>query len=404
MKRVFCGILALVLTLSLAGCSDSKEPAPSGEPSVSPSPSPSETASPSPSPEKTALDLLPDNAIDATQDILGFPGSTVLLTVDGVEVTAEEYLYWLGNMTSYYQNLYASYYYTPLDLSTEAEEGVTWDERLREIAYQNAVLLAIVPALAEELGVSLSEEEVNGLIQRHNDEVTAAGREVYAYRMQAMNVNDETAFYGIDRPSTLFNKVQTEWTAEKGGELTEEEVDAYVEENDLLRAKHILLLTKDMTTGEDYDEAKQAEQKEKAEDILKQLQEGGDFDTLMNENSEDTGLATNPEGYVFTAGDMVKEFEEGTRALEIGGVSQELVKSSYGYHIIWRLDPDCEETRSALLEDEFNEMVQKRVDGAEVVKAPEYDSFTTADYYEKLVEFQGTLTDPSASEAPSEAP
>ncbi len=401
MKRFLCLFLAVIFALSLAGCGDSKEPAPSGSESPAPSegansPAPSGEASASPAPGETALNLLPDNEIDATQDILGFPNSTTLLTVNGKEVPAEEYLYWLGNMTSYYKNLYASYYYSDLDLSQEVETGVTWDDRLKEIAYQNSVLMAIVPDLAAEFGVSLTEEEVNDLIRQHNESVESAGEDVYAYRLQAMNVNDETTYYGIDQPSTLFNKVQTEWTAKTGEALTDADVDAYVEENDLLRAKHILLLTKDMTTGEDYDDAKKAEQKAKAEDILKQLQEGGDFDALMNENSEDTGLATNPDGYVFTAGDMVAEFEEGTRALEIGGVSPELVQSSYGYHIIWRLDPDCAETRDQLLEDRFNEMVQARVDAAEVVKAPEYDTFTTAGYYDKLLEFQDTLTDPSA--------
>ncbi len=407
MKRFFCFFLAAILAVSLAGCNDSKEPEPSEDASVSPSPSesaaPSEEASASPTPDKTAVKLLPDNEIDATQDILGFPNSTVLLTVNGVEVTAEEYLYWLGNMTAYYKNLYASYYYTDLDLSQEAEAGVTWDQRLREIAYQNAVLLAIVPELETEYGASLSEEELSGLAQQHNDSVAGAGEDVYAYRMQAMNVNDATAFE-MDVKSTIFNKVQKIWQEQAESTLTDADVDAYVAENDLLRAKHILLLTKDMTTGEDYDETKKAEQKAKAEDILAKLQAGEDFDALMNENSEDTGLATNPDGYVFTAGDMVAEFEQGTRELEIGGVSPELVESSYGYHIIWRLDPDCEETRSGLLEDKFNKMVQERVDGAEVVKAPEYDSFTTAEYYDKLLEFQGTLTDPSATPAPSETP
>lgn len=394
MKRFLCLFLAVVLALSLAGCNDPQETAPS----ESASPAPSDDATPSP--EETA-NFLPDNETDATLDILGFPNSTALLTVNGQEVTAEEYLYWLGNMTAYYQSLYASYYGGALDLSEEVEDGVTWDDQLKEIAYQNAVLLALVPDLAEEYGVSLSEDEMDDLVQEHDDDVASVGEDVYAYRLQAMNVNDETAFW-MDVESALFNKVQEAWQEKTASELTDEEVDAYVEEKDLLRAKHILLLTKDMTTGEDYDEEKRDEQRAKAEDILERIQAGEDFDTLMNENSEDSGLSAYPDGYLFSAGEMVTEFEEGTRALEIGAVSPELVESAYGYHIILRMDPDCQETRDDLLEDKFNEMVQQRVDGAAVVKAPEYDGFTAAEYYDKLTAFQDTLTDPSASETTSE--
>ena len=48
-------------------------------------------------------------------------------------------------------------------------------------------------------------------------------------------------------------------------------------------------------------------------------------------------------GYVFTAGEMVAEFEEGTRALEFGAVSG-IVESSYGYHIIMRVELDPKAT------------------------------------------------------------
>ena len=46
-------------------------------------------------------------------------------------------------------------------------------------------------------------------------------------------------------------------------------------------------------------------------------------------------MESTPEGYVFTEGEMVQEFYDGTKALEVGAVS-EPVQSSYGYHIIKR--------------------------------------------------------------------
>ena len=107
----------------------------------------------------------------------------------------------------------------------------------------------------------------------------------------------------------------------------------------------------------------------------------------MNENSQDSGLSTNPDGYLFTAGDMVSEFEEGTRALEFGGISP-VIQSTYGYHIILRLDPDCAQTRQTI---------------AQVTLAPEYEDISAADYYQKLLAFQDTL-EPEESASPTLEP
>lgn len=92
------------------------------------------------------------------------------------------------------------------------------------------------------------------------------------------------------------------------------------------KAKHILIMT-----GDD-----EAASKEKADGILARINAGEDFDTLMNEFSEDPGTKNNPDGYTFTDGDMVTEFEEAVKGLEIGGVG--ICKSSFGYHIIKRLE------------------------------------------------------------------
>lgn len=121
--------------------------------------------------------------------------------------------------------------------------------------------------------------------------------------------------------------------APKGDELSK-----YYNENkevfkyDGVSAKHILLMTQ-KENGEQMTEAEIKEVEKKANDIYNQIIKGEDFDKLMNEYSQDPGLATNPNGYIFTKGEMVKEFEDTAYALKEGEVSKP-VKTSYGYHII----------------------------------------------------------------------
>ena len=99
--------------------------------------------------------------------------------------------------------------------------------------------------------------------------------------------------------------------------------EEYYKEN-YMAAKHILVLS----------ETPDAEKKIK--EIMRKLNNGGDFDKLMNENSEDPGLATNPEGYIFTTGEMVAEFEDAVKKLKVGKVSG-IVETDYGYHIVKRI-------------------------------------------------------------------
>lgn len=394
-RRALALALTLILTLALSACGP-KEAAPTETPTASPTAAPTQPVDP-------GIDFLPDNATDVAQEVLGFPNGTVLLTVNGADVTAEEYLYWLGNMTAYY-DMMMSMYGGSLNLDEAIDDnGTTWGEQLKEIAYQNAVLIAVTPEAAARYGVTLDDEDLAELRQQRESNIESAGsEEKYAYQLQGMNISDETSF-GLDLTSALFTKLEEAYTQKLLAEgdpeaLTDEDMAAYLEEAGLLRAKHILLLTKDPDTNEEYDDAKKAEQKAKAEEILAKLREDPtQFDTLMNENSEDSGLSSYPDGYLFGPNEMVTEFEEGTRALAVGEIS-DVVESTYGYHIILRLDADCEESRQECAESKFNEMMSDIVESAVVEKKPEYDSFTTKDYYEGLLAFQDTLQEPEVED------
>ncbi len=96
-----------------------------------------------------------------------------------------------------------------------------------------------------------------------------------------------------------------------------------------IRASHILLKTE----GKD-DAAVRA----KAEELLKQVKSGADFAELAKKNSEDEASAKNGGDLdYFGRGRMIPEFEQVAFALQPGQVS-DLVKTSYGYHIIKLVD------------------------------------------------------------------
>ncbi len=92
-----------------------------------------------------------------------------------------------------------------------------------------------------------------------------------------------------------------------------------------VQARHILLKT---------DGSNDAAVKVQAEALLKQIKGGADFAKLAKEKSQDPGSAVNGGelGWI-TRGQTVAEFEKAAFSLKVGETS-DLVKTSYGYHII----------------------------------------------------------------------
>lgn len=116
--------------------------------------------------------------------------------------------------------------------------------------------------------------------------------------------------------------------------IKDDEIKKYYEENTVgdISAKHILIKVKSST---DTDGLTDDEAKAKAEDLIKKLKDGADFDTLAKENSDDTGSAekSGDLGY-FNKGDMVEEFENAAYKLKVNEYTKTPVKTTYGYHII----------------------------------------------------------------------
>jgi peptidyl-prolyl cis-trans isomerase D len=97
-----------------------------------------------------------------------------------------------------------------------------------------------------------------------------------------------------------------------------------------VRASHILL----KTDGKD-----DAAVKKQAQDLIAQLKKGADFAELAKKYSQDDGSAKKGGDLdYFPHGQMVKEFDEVAFKLKPGEMTDEPVKSQFGYHIIKVVD------------------------------------------------------------------
>ncbi|MCC6161995.1 MAG: peptidyl-prolyl cis-trans isomerase [Acidobacteria bacterium] len=125
-----------------------------------------------------------------------------------------------------------------------------------------------------------------------------------------------------------------------------------------VRASHILLNIE----GKD-----ETAVRAKAEDLLKQLKAGADFETLARANSQDVASAARGGDLDFFArGRMVPEFEAVAFSLPVGQLS-DVVRSQFGFHIIKTTDKKAAEVqpldsvRQAITEQLTFERAQTRV-------------------------------------------
>jgi peptidyl-prolyl cis-trans isomerase D len=162
-----------------------------------------------------------------------------------------------------------------------------------------------------------------------------------------------------------------------------------------VRARHILIKTQ----GKPKDQA--AALKAKAEDILKQLQHGGDFAELAKKDSDDPGSAAKGGelGWI-VRGQTVPNFEKTAFSLQPGQLSG-LVETEYGYHIIQVEEKQAghtqtfEEVKPQILADlqkqAASDNLKKAVDSAraEIVKTPGQADAIAKKYNLKVFKIDG---------------
>ena len=317
----------------------------------------------------------------------------VVMTVNGDEIHMDEFRAYLKYNKSYMENM-LSYYGMDDTIWSDPTMGEMMVGQLFESANQQAIEIHTVKQEFEKLGLKLSREEREQAQQEKMDTIEQmGGQELFEQWLQSIGYND-TMYDNTIAISKYANAIQDAYYGDNGTKTnTQAIVDKFNET--YLCAKHILVQSID-GSGNPLTGDALATAQSKAQEALEKVKAGEDFDTLIAQYNEDPGMEMYPEGYVFTEGEMVDEFYQGTKALEPGQTSTELVESGYGWHIIQREPLTAEQLNDTIREQlvqeitgqSFVDEIQNLMSEADVQYTDTYGEKT----YDNLMQILGDST------------
>ncbi len=207
------------------------------------------------------------------------------------------------------------------------------------------------------------------------EETTSIDSQISLMKAQYNNDNDAflsaiQQYLGVENEDELREMLSLEYKRNQAVEdyikehIEDDEVNEYYDSEIIgdMQVRHILIKpdTNQDMTQEEQDAAKEAA-REEAEDLIRQLDEGADFQELAKEHSDDTGSASDGGfiDYFNKDSNMDENFYEASKNLEVGKYTEEPIESTYGYHIILKEDqkekPALDEVKESILEDLMNE-------------------------------------------------
>jgi parvulin-like peptidyl-prolyl isomerase len=230
--------------------------------------------------------------------------------------------------------------------------------QLRNAIVRNLVEQAQYEIAAEELDITVTDEEVQTRLGELKEQYFGGDEEAYQEELENTGQTEEQVLEVL-RTRMLAEKIFEQITSEV--EVTDEDIQAYYEENGAQfeqpasrDVRHILVKTK-----------------AKADQIHQQLENGADFARLARQFSEDESSAEQGGDFTAQKGATVAPFDKVAFELETGELS-EPVKTQFGWHVIEAVDDveaastqalaDVEEQiSSTLLEQKKNTRIQEWV-------------------------------------------
>ena len=219
------------------------------------------------------------------------------------------------------------------------KEKFTATEYYSEIKEKNiSTLIDMIDTSILEKKYKTDDEE-NTEVQKQIDQI----KNIYGSEGNAFD-SVLKSYFGVESEKELETRLRLEYKRKKAVEdyvkdhLEEKEIKDYYNDNIFgeVKASHILISINAKSSATEEEKSKaESEALEKANDLIKQLNDGKDFAKLAKKNSNDDATAINGGdlGY-FDLDDMTETFREAVKKLKVDEYTKEPVKTEFGYHII----------------------------------------------------------------------
>ena len=395
-KKWLALVLCMALALgTLAGCSGTTETDAAEEPEPEESVEITETEE-----DEIDYEAQYNAAVEKIKNARSkYDADTVVCTIEGQKITWGMLYYFIA------ADLNEMLYYTgdlPKDFNAPLTGDSTMGQYFSKSALSQAVYFAVANAVPAREGIPYADEaeaEIQeywaGLLEQYGDEETLLA----AMAEAGLDRELLTFFLRSNKGMEMVQKALYDADA-----LSDEAIMTWAEGKGYVRTKHVLYSFYN-EDGSSMDDEGKAAQKERADQAWAELSAlTGDsaalearFDEIMAADSGDAGGLSNfPQGYTFTSGTMVTEYEDAAFALGDYELS-EVVETSYGYHILLRLPLLADGTtmdqdsstgaymtlRQSAANDMFNTALTGWINNAEIVWAsPEFEQLDFNDLFD----------------------
>lgn len=294
------------------------------------------------------------NNLLKNNEVLTRNDEKIVFTVNGEKITVSDFKLYCKLQSKFYETWVGNRFVWNVE-----KDGVSGYDEIKKIAKDEIVGTTLKLQKAKEYKIEVPEEELNALKADMTSDMTKSLAEFYKVTPQDI--------YKIKSEDLIIGELSKQIYKDLDhSEHTHPDIDKPVD-NFFYDARHILLFT----YGKTEEEANNV--KILASELLERVKAGEDFGTLAKEYSEDAGSKDNSGLYEnINLGEFVSEFETAALSMEPGQIYPEIVKSSYGYHIIKTEGKRTEqimlseETKAEIIQTDFAAEVKKWLDLANV--------------------------------------
>ncbi len=255
---------------------------------------------------------------------------TIVAEVNGQDLTLADFNFMYYNNAAQIQQYYMMMGivdWEDQDYVGDDEEyaGKKYGEIVRKVTVDQMSQFIVAQQKAKEYGILVDEDVVEAAAKQKQsliDQNFNGDETEYNNYLDYCFISDYTVEKYMQRSQVIMELLDRLSQEGEICEATESEVQA-----DYIKASHVLINIDDDTTDE--------QALAKANEVIAKLDAGEDMAKLIEEYGEDPGMEQQ-DYYVFTEGEMVDEFYQGAKALGDNEYSKTPVRTSYGYHVIYR--------------------------------------------------------------------